>query len=50
MARMSDVALLETARREAVELFRKDPALKQEEHRALDRELARVWTASGEFS
>jgi ATP-dependent DNA helicase RecG len=50
MARMSDVALLETARREATGLFQEDPALKKAEHRALAAELARVWTASGEWS
>jgi ATP-dependent DNA helicase RecG len=49
MARMSDVALLETARREATELFKKDPALERTENRALARELARVWTVNGEW-
>jgi ATP-dependent DNA helicase RecG len=50
MARLSDVALLETARREAVALFQTDPALKKPEHRALAGELARVWTDEGELS
>jgi ATP-dependent DNA helicase RecG len=50
MARISDVALLEMARRQAIELFKQDPALAQAEHRALAAELARVWTGSGEWS
>jgi len=50
MARLSDVALLETARREAIELFKKDPAMEEPEHRALAGELARVWTDEGELS
>ncbi len=50
MARLSDVALLETARREAIELSDKDPSLEKTEHLALAAELARVWTVSGEWS
>lgn len=51
MARLSDVALLELARREAVRLFEKDPDLKQPEHALLVKELARVWTSEvGEWS
>jgi len=43
MAKLSDVALLELARREAIRLFEKDPALEKPEHSLLARELARVW-------
>jgi ATP-dependent DNA helicase RecG len=43
MARISDTALLETARREATALFDKDPALEKPEHRLLSQEIARVW-------
>ncbi len=47
MAKLSDMALLELARREAIKLFEKDPALEQSEHRLLAKELARVWPAEG---
>jgi ATP-dependent DNA helicase RecG len=50
MARISDVAILELARREATGLFEVDPQLKGPEHRALSLELARVWTGAGEWS
>ena len=51
MAKLSDVALLELARSEAIRLFDKDPALKKPEHRLLAKEMARVWpTEGGEWS
>jgi ATP-dependent DNA helicase RecG len=50
MARISDVALLELARREAVKLFQSDPALERAENRRLGQEMARVWTGAGEWS
>jgi len=50
MARLSDVALLELARDEAVGLFQLDPGLEMPEHRLLVRELARVWPKAGEWS
>jgi ATP-dependent DNA helicase RecG len=50
MAKISDVALLELARREAVKLFQVDPGLEGLEHRLLSQELARVWTDAGEWS
>jgi len=50
MARLSDVPLLEMARREAVHLFEKDPRLESFEHRLLVQELARVWETGGEWS
>jgi ATP-dependent DNA helicase RecG len=50
MAKLSDVALLELARDEAVRLFEKDPSLKKPEHRLLTKELGRVWQKGGEWS
>lgn len=51
MAKLSDVALLELARNEAIKLFEKDLALKTPEHKLLAEELARVWTQeAGEWS
>jgi ATP-dependent DNA helicase RecG len=44
MAKLSDVALLELARKEAEILFAKDNHLKNPEHALLVKELARVWT------
>lgn len=43
MAKLSDVALLELARREAIRLFQVDPKLQKSEHHRLAGELARVW-------
>ncbi len=43
MARLSDVKLLELARREAIALFDADPGMKKDEHRPLRDEVARVW-------
>ena len=52
MARLSDVALLELARQEAIELFRIDSELSKPEHRLLAAELERVWRnrTTGEWS
>jgi ATP-dependent DNA helicase RecG len=50
MAKLSDVAILELARREAINLFSNDPTLKRAEHALLVKELARVWPKSGEWS
>ncbi|MFA5309580.1 MAG: ATP-dependent DNA helicase RecG [Dehalococcoidales bacterium] len=50
MAKISDVALLEMARREAIQLFKMDPGMAREEHRLLAREMARVWSDAGEWS
>jgi len=51
MAKLSDVALLELARSEAIRLFEKDPALEKPEYSLLAKELARVWTSeAGEWS
>ncbi len=43
MARLTDVHLLELARKEAEKLFKIDPQLKKVEHKALAGEVARLW-------
>jgi ATP-dependent DNA helicase RecG len=50
MAKLSDVELLELARKEAIRLFNADPYLKQPEHRLLAREVSRLWNTEGELS
>jgi ATP-dependent DNA helicase RecG len=50
MAKLSDVALLELARTEALMLFEKDKKLQKPEHSLLVKELARVWPEAGEWS
>lgn len=50
MARLSDTPLLELARKEAIELFAKDPGLTMPEHQLLAEELPRVWQTGGELS
>jgi ATP-dependent DNA helicase RecG len=50
MARISDVAILELARNEAVKLFQNDPDMKKAEHKKLVQEMKRVWSDSGEWS
>ncbi|MFC1984387.1 ATP-dependent DNA helicase RecG [Chloroflexota bacterium] len=47
MAKLSDLALLELARSEAIKLFQTDPNLEKAEHHPLARELARIWPAEG---
>ncbi len=47
MAKLSDVALLELARSEAIGLFETDQSLDKPEHHLLAKELARVWPAQG---
>ena len=50
-ARLTDVKLIELARREATSLFQRDPDLAQPEHAALAQELDRFWTIEkGEMS
>jgi ATP-dependent DNA helicase RecG len=48
MAKLSDVALLEMARGEAIRLLESDRNLKKPEHRLLAKEVARVWRAGSE--
>jgi len=50
MAKMSDVAILELARNEAIKLFRLDPNMERAEHKPLAQEMARVWANAGEWS
>ncbi len=50
MAKISDVALLELARGEAIRLFELDPDLENDEHLPLARELTRVWAGAAEWS
>jgi ATP-dependent DNA helicase RecG len=51
MAKLSDVAILELARSEAIRLFEEDKGLEKTEHSLLAKELARVWpTEAGEWS
>ncbi|MDP3880493.1 MAG: ATP-dependent DNA helicase RecG [Dehalococcoidales bacterium] len=50
MAKLSDVALLETARSEAIKLFETDKNLDKPEHAPLVKELSRVWPKAGEWS
>jgi len=50
MAKLSDVALLELARNEAVKLFQVDPSFAMAENRPLAKELARIWPEAGEWS
>jgi len=50
MARLSDVALLELARTEAIKLFEKDPGLKKPAHAPLAKELSRAWQGGGELT
>jgi len=47
MAKLSDIALLELARSEAIKLFEKDKRLEKPEHSLLAKELTRVWPAEG---
>jgi ATP-dependent DNA helicase RecG len=50
MAKMSDVALLELARNEAIAMFKTDPDMAKPEQKLLAQEMARVWTTAGEWS
>ncbi|MFC1899282.1 ATP-dependent DNA helicase RecG [Chloroflexota bacterium] len=47
MAHLSDVALLEMARQEAIKLFDADPTLKKPGNQLLAKELVRVWPKEG---
>jgi len=50
MAKLSDVAILDLARGQAIKLFEEDPNLEMPEHELLAKELARVWQEGGEWS
>ncbi|MDP2726630.1 MAG: hypothetical protein Q8P59_03710, partial [Dehalococcoidia bacterium] len=47
IARLSDLALLEVARKEAQGLLARDPALANPQHLALRQELGRRWKEEG---
>ncbi len=47
IARLTDLSLLETVRKEAQDLLTKDPSLVDPQHQALRRELARTWKEEG---
>lgn len=51
MAQLTDVRLIEKARKEAQRVFREDPELREPEHQLLAKELERLWTIEkGEIS
>ncbi|MFC2059126.1 ATP-dependent DNA helicase RecG, partial [Chloroflexota bacterium] len=50
MVKLSDVELLELARKQAIRLFQADPRLEQLQHKALSREVARLWGEEGKLS
>jgi ATP-dependent DNA helicase RecG len=50
MAKLSDIQLLEQARREAISIFENDPDLERPEHLLMKNELSRVWPNNGEWS
>jgi len=50
MVKLSDVELLELARKQAIRLFQADPQLEQLQHKALSREVARFWGEGGKLS
>ena len=51
MARLTDIRLIEKARREATRLFQEDPLLEKPEHRLLAAELGAFWdSVKGEIS
>lgn len=50
VARLSDVAVLEMARAEAVKLFAADPLLDAPEHQLLKQHVARFWQAKADLS
>lgn len=50
-ARLTDVKLIEKARKEAIRLFKDDPLLERDEHTSLAQEMNRFWTTGkGEIS
>jgi len=50
MAKLSDVQLLNLARKEAIDLFNKDPYLRKPEHQLLAAEVNRLWNSRGELN
>jgi len=50
VARLSDLAILENARRVAKAIFEDDPGLEAPDHRLLGRKLAEFWQGQGDLS
>jgi ATP-dependent DNA helicase RecG len=50
VALLSDVRVLEEARREAQDIFTRDPQLQQHEHQALARRVRTFWRGEGDLS
>ncbi len=50
MAKLSDVALLDKARQEALEIFKVDPQLTMQEHKPLAQRVKELWRVEGELS
>jgi ATP-dependent DNA helicase RecG len=51
MAQLTDIRLIEKARREAQRIFSDDPELRKPEHQLIAKELERLWTIEkGEIS
>ena len=50
VAKLSNIRLLETARKEAITLFQSDPNLRKNEHLLLRKQLNHVWSNSAEWS
>ena len=50
MAKLSDMILLELARKEAIRLFNTDPFLQRPEHKLLAREVSRFWDSGGKLN
>jgi ATP-dependent DNA helicase RecG len=50
VAKLSDVKILEQARAEAMEIFRRDPDLALPEHRALAEKIIEFWHGEGDLS
>jgi ATP-dependent DNA helicase RecG len=48
VAKLSDLQLLELARREAINLFQSDPHLKEAKHCLLSEKLTQVWSENTE--
>ncbi len=50
VARLSDVSILEEARKEAQQIFARDPLLQQTEHQALGQRVRSFWRGEGDLS
>jgi ATP-dependent DNA helicase RecG len=50
VAKLSNLCLLELARREAINLFQSDPSLKKDKHQLLSQQLSQIWSKGVEWS